>query len=476
MNSFLLLIICLIVPLILLFLTTRRKTSHKSLPPGGLGLPFIGHSITLLRAMRANTAEKWLNHRIAKYGPVSKLSLFGNPTVFIHGPSANKFIFTSDSGTMVNQQTKSIQKILGDRNLLELSGDDHKRVRGALMSFLKPDCLKQYVGKMDEEIRKHIATHWRGKDTVKVLPLMKTLSFSIICSLLFGLERGTRRDTLIDLFQEMIIGMWSIPINLPFTRYRRSLNASSKVQAMIKELVKEKRSELKQKGPSCRSQDLITCLLSIQDENGKETLTESEIVHNVILVMVAGHDTSSVVITFILRTLSTDMAVYEAVLQEQEAIAKAKGSDEALRWEDLAKMKYTWRVAMEVLRMYPPVFGGFRKAVKDIQYDGYIIPKNWQIFWETSKTHMDASIFPKPDKFSPERFENQASIPPYCYIPFGGGPRICPGNEFARIEILATVHYLVTNFTWKLSSDDISYKRDPMPEPHQGLLLHLFPK
>ncbi|MCI54707.1 cytochrome P450 716B1-like, partial [Trifolium medium] len=57
--------------------------------------------------------------------------------------------------------------------------------------------------------------------------------------------------------------------------------------------------------------------------------------------------------------------------------------------------------------MFPPVFGGFRKAATDIEYGGYIIPKGWQIFWVTSMTHMDNNIFPEPSKFDPSRFENQ---------------------------------------------------------------------
>ncbi|XP_038685633.1 beta-amyrin 28-monooxygenase-like [Tripterygium wilfordii] len=131
-------------------------------------------------------------------------------------------------------------------------------------------------------------------------------------------------------------------------------------------------------------------------------------------------------------------------------------------------MKYTWRVAMETLRMFPPVFGGFRRALEDIEYDGYIIPKGWQIFWVTNMTHMDGKIFPEPSKFDPARFENQASVPPYSFVAFGGGPRLCPGNEFARIETLVAVHYLVTRFTWKLCSDNL-FSRDPMPVPTKGL-------
>ena len=154
--------------LIPIFLLLKKGRSLKGLPPGSLGIPMIGQSLGLLRAMRANTAENWLEQRIKKYGPISKLNLFGKPTIFIYGPAANKFVFTSDSTTLSNQQTQSSRTILGDRNILELSGEDHKRVRGALVSFLKPESLKQYVGKMDEAVKKHLEMHWQGKQQVKL--------------------------------------------------------------------------------------------------------------------------------------------------------------------------------------------------------------------------------------------------------------------------------------------------------------------
>ncbi|KAG2682222.1 hypothetical protein I3760_11G182400 [Carya illinoinensis] len=421
MNIFLAIFLFL-MPIFLVISWGRR--SSKRLPPGSLGIPLIGESIGFLRAMRANTAEKWLEERITKYGPISKLSLFGKPTVFVSGQAANKFVFTSHSSAISNRQNQSLQMILGERNIFELNVEDHKRVRGAL-----------YVGKMDVEVRKHFEMHWQGKQQVK-----------------------------------MIEGMWSVPLNLPFTRYNRGLRASARVQNMLKDLIREKRVELEHKAASPH-QDLISCLLGIRNEGNEEALTVDEIVHNVLVVMVAGFDTSSVLITFIIRLLANEPAVYASVLQE---IAKSKPSGEFLTWEDLAKMKYTWSVAMETLRMVPPVFGGFRTALKDIEFGGYLIPKGWQIFWTTPITHMDSSIFPEPSKFDPSRFENQ-SVLPYSFVAFGGGPRICPGYEFARIETLVTIHHLVTQFKWKLRADN-SFCRDPTPVPTQGLPIQLMPK
>lgn len=143
---------------------------------------------------------------------------------------------------------------------------------------------------------------------------MKIITFNIICSLLFGLERGIEREKFLQNFQEMIEGMWSVPINLPLTRYSRSVHASLRVMNMVRELVREKKMKLEEKLLSPH-QDLITCLLSIRDERNKPKLSEDEIVHNVMLVMVAGHDTSSVLITFILRLLSNNAEIYTAVLQ-----------------------------------------------------------------------------------------------------------------------------------------------------------------
>ncbi|XP_059290955.1 cytochrome P450 716B1-like [Lycium ferocissimum] len=462
-----------LLPIILLLV--RRRRPSKSVPPGSLGFPIIGQSLGLLRAMRANTAEKWLEERVQKYGPISKLSLFGKPTVFIYGQAANKFVFTSDASVLTNQQTQSVKMILGDRCLLELNGEDHKRVRDALVSFLKPDVLKRYVGKMGDEVRIHLETYWKGKQIIKVLPLMKTLTFNIICSLLFGLERGARRDQMVQYFQQMIEGMWSIPVNLPFTRFNRSLKASKDVQKMLKQLISEKRYELENNLASSH-QDLITCLLSIRGENNHELVSENEIIHNVMLILVAGHDTSSILMTFIVRLLAKNPDIHAAVLEEQEEIAHSKSPGESLTWEDLSKMKYTWRVAMETMRIFPPVFGGFRQTVKDIEYGGYLIPKGWKIFWVTAKTHMDSSIFQEPEKFDPARFEKPGSLPPYNFVPFGGGARICPGYELAKIETLVTIHYLVTHFTWKLCCTDDFFSRDPMPTPTQGLPAQIIPR
>lgn len=87
--------------------------------------------------------------------------------------------YSSDSNSISNQQTEAIPVILGDRSLLNLTGQDHKRVREALLSFLKPESLKKYVGKIDGEIRQHIEFHRQGKEEVTVMWM--ALCFPKVC-------------------------------------------------------------------------------------------------------------------------------------------------------------------------------------------------------------------------------------------------------------------------------------------------------
>ncbi|PQM36218.1 cytochrome P450 716B1-like [Prunus yedoensis var. nudiflora] len=134
-------------------------------------------------------------------------------------------------------------------------------------------------------------------------------------------------------------------------------------------------------------------------------------------------------------------------------------------------MKHTWRVAQELMRLTPPVFGNFKCASRDTTFDGFHIPKGWKVFWVSYATHMDHNLFEDPNKFDPSRFESskKSSYPPYTYIPFGAGPRICPGLEFARVEVLLIIHHFITNYTWTPIIKNEPIRREPMPYPAMGL-------
>jgi cytochrome P450 len=451
---------------VLLVLSRLRKQKQK-LPPGPSGLPILGQTLGLLGALRANTAEAWLRRHASAYGPVSKLSLFGSPTAFLVGPSANKFLFASTALTTMS--TRSFNSMVGWRNIREMTGADHRRVRAMMVQFLKLEVVRGYVASMDDEVRHHLRADWTGRATVSVMPSMKSLTFDIMCTVIFGLGREDHADVrreLLSGFQPLVKGIWSIPVNLPFTTFGKCLEASQRGRRAVAGVLKEKRAKL-ERGASSPSDDLITHMLA-------EGTAEEEIIDNVMFMMVAAHDTTATVLTFLIRHLDANRDAYARVVAEQEEVARSKAPGDALSWEDLGKMKYTWSAAMETMRLVPPIFGNFKRAVEDVEFDGHLIPKGWQLLSAINMTQWDPAIFPDPGRFDPARFDGP--IPPYSFVAFGGGVRVCPGNEFARVEALVAMHYIVTGFRWKLAAGcDGSFSRHPLPSPAQGLLIDIEP-
>ncbi|KAL2483479.1 Cytochrome [Forsythia ovata] len=137
-------------------------------------------------------------------------------------------------------------------------------------------------------------------------------------------------------------------------------------------------------------------------------------------------------------------------------------------------MKYTWQVARESMRIFPPIFGSFRKAIDDIEYDGYTIPRGWKVLWTTYGTHYDEEYFQDPLSFNPGRFEE--SVQPYAFLPFGGGPRLCAGYQLAKLNILVFVHYVVTRYNWSLVTPEEPITIDPLPFPSLGMPIKIYPK
>ncbi|GMN54898.1 hypothetical protein TIFTF001_024024 [Ficus carica] len=151
-----------------------------------------------------------------------------------------------------------------------------------------------------------------------------------------------------------------------------------------------------------------------------------------------------------------------------------KRPGENLTLDDLKKMKYSWQVARESMRLFPPIFGSFRKAIVDIEFEGFTIPKGWKVLWTAYGTHYSAEYFQDPLSFNPSRFEEP--VPPYVFLPFGGGPRVCAGYQLAKLTTLIFVHLVVTRYDWSLLYPDENITMDPLPFPSHGMPIKISPK
>ncbi|KAJ0458142.1 putative cytochrome P450 [Helianthus annuus] len=449
------------------------STSKINLPPGSFGWPFIGESLALLRAGWDGVPERFVHERIEKHGSplVFKTSLLGDHVAVLCGPAGNKFLFGNENKLVAAWWPLPVRKLFG-RCLITIRGDEAKWMR-KMLSYLGPDAFaSHYAATMDVVTRRHIELHWRGMEEVNVYQTVKVYAFELACRLFLSLEDPNHIAKLGLLFNIFLKGIVELPIDIPGTRFYSSKRAAAAIRTELTTVIKARRVELEE-GKASSSQDLLSHMLSSSDENGKY-LTEMEIANNILLLLFAGHDTSTVTITLVMKGLSEHPSVYDKVLKEQLEISKAKEVGELLKWEDIQKMRYTWTVVCEVMRQNPPVTGAFREALVDIEYAGYTIPKGWKLYWSASLAHKDEANFEDVTRFDPSRFEG-AGPAPFTYVPFGGGPRMCLGKEFSRLEVLAFLHNIVTSFRWDLLIPDEKIEYDPMATPANGLPIRLYP-
>ncbi|XP_058106682.1 beta-amyrin 28-monooxygenase-like [Magnolia sinica] len=456
------------------FLIYKNKdhATDLNLPPGSYGWPIIGETLDFLGSGQNGTPESFVQDRMNKYSDqIFKTALLLEPTAVFCGPNGHKFLFSNENKLVVSSWPGSVRNLL-QSSIINKLGDEAKQTRKLLMAFLKPEALQGYVRTMDAVTRRHMETEWESKREVTVFPLVKMYTFSLACCLFASIEDMDHISKLADLFNILLKGLVVLPLNFPGTTYYWANKAADAIRGELRAMVERRRTALGENTAS-PNQDLLSHLLVTADENGR-FMPEKEVVDNILALFFGGHDTTNCAVAFLMKYLAEMPNIYYGILREQREIAASKGPKDHLDWEGIQKMKYSWNVANEVMRLAPPVQGNFRKSISDFTYAGSRVPKGWKFYWSVNSTHKNPNYFPDPEKFDPSRFEGDGPTP-YTFVPFGGGPRMCPGKEYARLEILVFLHNVVKRFKWEAVFPDEKITVDPLPAPVKGLPVRLQP-
>ena len=457
----------------LLFYRHRSNFAAPGLPPGTVGYPVIGETLEFLSAGWKGHPEKFIFDRMAAFSSdVFKTSLLGEPAAVFCGAACNKFLFSNENKLVAVWWPASVNKVFPSSTQSTDAQSEAKKMRKLLPAFMKPEALRRYVGIMDDIARRHFSAEWDGRKEVLTFPLAKRYTFWLAAKLFVSLDDPADIAVFEEPFQALARGIISMPIDLPGTPFHRAIKASEFIRKELRKIIKRRKAELAE-GKASPTQDILSHMLLACDDEGLH-MSELDIADKILGLLIGGHDTASAACTFVVKYLAELPHVYEAVYREQAEIAGSKAEGELLNWDDLQKMKYSWSVAQEVLRLAPPLQGAFREAVADFVFNGFSIPKGWKLYWSANSTHKNAAYFPEPDRFDPSRFDG-AGPAPYTFVPFGGGPRMCPGKEYARLEILVFMHNLVKRYKWEKVLKDEPIVVDPMPMPAKGLPVRLFP-
>ncbi|KAL4277843.1 hypothetical protein GQ457_03G042860 [Hibiscus cannabinus] len=469
-----LVIFCPVLSLALLiyYKITSNYASDPNLPPGKMGLPLIGESIEFLLTGRRGHPEKFLNDRMEKYSSkIFKTSIFGEPMAVVCGATGNKFLFSNENKLVTSWWPDSVYKIFPSSEQTS-SKEEAIKMRKMVSHIFKPEALQRYIGMMDTIAQRHFESSWEGKREITVFPLAKRFTFWVACKVFVSIDDPNHVAKFADPFNALAAGLFTVPINLPGTPFRRGIDAAKTIRKELMAIIKQRKMDLADK-KATPNQDILSHMLLATDEDGQYT-NELNVADKILGLLIGGHDTVTAAIVFIVKYLAELPNIRNEVYKEQMEIVGSKEEGELLNWEDIQKMKYSWNVACEVMRLTPPLQGAFREAITDFTFAGFSVPKGWKLHWNVNSTHRNPECFPNPENFDPRRFQGNGATP-YTFVPFGGGPRMCPGKEYARLEILVFMHNISKRFKWEKILSDEKTIVDPFPMPAEGLPIRLLP-
>ncbi|PON37549.1 Cytochrome P450 [Parasponia andersonii] len=444
------LLLCFSISTFVLSFLIIWASRHRRLrlPPGNLGLPLIGETLQLISAYKTENPEPFIDERVNKFGSIFTTHVFGEPTVFSAEPETNRFILQNEGKLFECSYPSSISNLLGKHSLLLMKGSLHKRMHSLTMSFANSSIIRDHLlDDIDRLIRLNMES-WTGR--IFLMEEAKKITFELAVKQLMSFDPGEWTEGLRKEYLLLIEGFFTIPFPLFSTTYRRATKARTKVAEALSLIVRQRRKEIED--GECKK-DMLGALLA-----GNDGFSDEEIVDFLLALLVAGYETTSTIMTLAVKFLTeTPLALAQLKEEHDQIRANKSKSSEALEWSDYKSMPFTQCVVNETLRLANIISGVFRRAMTDISIKGYTIPKGWKVFASLRAVHLDQEHFKDARSFNPWRWQNNSggmTSSMNVFTPFGGGPRLCPGYELARVELSVFLHHLTTSFSWVPAEDD----------------------
>ncbi|XP_050696735.1 cytochrome P450 4C1-like [Eriocheir sinensis] len=472
----------------------RRMVRLINKIPGPPGHPLLGNALDVnIDIVDMFQLGVWVTR---EYGPMFKVWLGTTPLVVISGARQAEAVLSSQKHIEKSNQYSFFHPWLGNTGLFVSSAETWPARRKLLTPAFHLKILEQFLEvfhrqslKMVDKLKQEV-----GKE-VDLFPFITNCTLDAICETTMGccinaqddpeseyVEAVHRMQQLVQL--RMLIVWLQLDAVFWLLGYAREQRALLKtLHTFTRNIVAKRRKlyEAQRKGgehyvgkrPRLAFLDLL-----LEYSADGAVLSEESVREEVDLFVFAGHDTTTVAINWFLYLMGLHPEIQARVQEELDGIFQ--GSDRPATMDDLRQMRYTEMCIREALRLYPSVPYIGRLLKEDVTIDNYTIPAGTTIFIFTYAIHRDASQFPHPERFDPDRFlpENVAKRDPFSYIPFSAGPRNCLGQKFGMLEEKVMVSNVLRKFTVEslTSREAMSLKSEIVLRPNDGNFVRLHPR
>jgi cytochrome P450 len=375
-----------------------------------------------------------------KYGDIVFFKV-GNERIYLfnHPDLIRDVLVTNQKNFIKSRALVRAKKVLGE-GLLTSEGEFHLRQRRLAQPAFHRDRISAY-GRSMVEYADRLRSRWIDAQSLDVHDEMMKLTLAIVAKTLFSAdvekeaaEIGEALTTAFAAFNLGILPFSELLEKLPLPYIKRFEAARARLDETIYRIIDERRATGEDKG------DLLSMLLLAQDTEGDGGgMTDTQLRDESMTIFLAGHETTANALSWTWYLLSQHPEVETRFHHEVDALG-----DRLPQPDDLSRLPYTRMILAESMRLYPPAWAVGRRAINDFDAGGYTIPARSMVLMSQFIVHRDPRFHPEPERFDPERWRPEfvAMRPKFSYFPFGGGTRLCIGEQFAWMEgvlILATI-------------------------------------
>ena len=400
-------------------------------------------------------------------GPVAHYRMAGEHVYLLSDPELVTDVYlTHAHDVMKGRGLQAARPLLGN-GLLTSEGEFHLRQRRLAQPAFHRQRIAAYADQMVQETLRHQES-WHDGQRIDMVEEMTSLTFAVVGRTLFGTDLtgdarifGEVMSELLEGFGQLS-GIGSERLVRALPQGRRLLSRVDDLDVVVQRIIAEHRAKV---ADGTASDDLLTWMIQARDEESAttfgSTMTDDQLRDEVMTLVLAGHETTAMALSWAWWLLSSHPLVAEKVRAEATRVLADPTAPDGLRpatFDDVASLSYVHAVVAETIRLYPPAWVMGRRALTDMRVGSWDVPSGSIFLACPWILHRDPDLWPRATSFNPDRWltpdgrydESAPGVPRGAWIPFGFGNRRCIGEQFAWTEAVLVLAVLAARWRPRL--------------------------
>src|SRR6266705_5502413 len=431
-----------------------------SLPPGNMGLPFVGETLALLR-----NPYRFLEDRQTAHANVFQSRVLRRRVVFLAGTEGAEAFYDGENISRSDAHPFPLVDLFGGTNMEMYDGPQHLALKSMALTAFDHAAIAGYLPDMQCLVESTLLRLAQAGEFSATAELRK-LAIEAICWNIVGLPQDSETQAIARDYATLLEGLTSVPVPVPGTPYGRARAARDRLLAFFRGVIAERRAH--------PGTDGLSRMLGAKAAEGR-TYTDEEALLEVHHIFTAGF-----IVYALMAEVMLQLAEQPQLRERCAAEIRQHVPGGPLTMQALETLRTSKNVVLETKRLVPLVPLAFGRARRAFTCGGFEVPEGWTVYLALHLNNRDRAIYENPhefdpDRFGPERAEHQKH--PMAFIPQGTEPPTghrCLGLDYSTVLVLAFLTLLVRGYDWELPAQDLEYDwRKRPPEPRDGLRVTL---